>query len=146
VTGLLWLEDLLVVSVTTQPAPGATPARRVVPLQTVVVEWPAPLQPQVLALRARQLRQLAPSLPPGPQELALAYAEALRSFLDQRGRARTQPSLRGRASYQAGAMIRDAVARLNALDAQRQEMRATLNRTSLTPPSGAAPRGPASPP
>ena len=145
-TGLLWLDDLLRVPAEVQAAPGLASQRRVVPLQTVVVEWDPPLQPRILALRARQLRQLAPSLPPEPQTLALGYADALQGYLEQRNQVRSQPSLRGLASYQTGLAVRTAVARLDALDAQRLELRTRLGQAPLTPPPTQPLPTPPSPP
>jgi hypothetical protein len=136
-TGLLWLEDLLMVPAEVQAAPGLPGERRLVSLQTVVVEWDPPLQPRILALRSRQLRQLAPSLPPEPQSLAVSYAAVLEGYLGQRSQARAQPSLRGLANQQTGTAVRTAVARLDALDAQRQELRARLGQTGSPPPSPA---------
>lgn len=132
-TGLLWIEDLLSVPVEVQPGPGLAAERRVVPLQTVVVEWDPPLQPRILGLRERQLRQLALSLPPEPQALAVAYADALKGYLDRRSRAGTRPSLHGIGAYQVGQAVRTAVARLDALDAERLELRARLGRTEIQP-------------
>lgn len=145
-TGLLWLEDLLMVSIVSQPGPGQPAQRRIVPLRTVVVEWDPPLQAQVLAWRANQLRQLAPNLPSGPRELALGYADALRALLEQRSRGRVQPSLRGLAAYQTGTAVRDAVARLDALDAQREELYRMLNRTQPSATPAPVSGGPASRP
>jgi hypothetical protein len=145
-TGMLWLEDLLMVSIVSQPGPGQPAQRRIVPLRTVVVEWDPPLQSQVLAWRANQLRQLAANLPSGPRELALGYADALRAFLEQRSRGRVQPSLRGLAAYQTGTAVRDAVARLDALDAQRQELYRMLNRTQPSPTPAPVSGGPPSRP
>ncbi len=130
-TGLLWLEDLLVVPADVQQTPGVARERRVVPLETVVVEWNPPLQTQILALRARQLRQLAPSLPPETQTLAIGYAETLQGFLEARARARSQPGLRGMGNYQSANAVRAAAARLQALDTQRNELRMRLNQTSV---------------
>jgi len=138
-TGLLWLEDLLRVPADVQAAPGAAGERRQVPLQTVVTDWNPSLQPRILAMRMRQLRQLAPALPPESRALALSYAAVLQSYLGERNQSRAQPSLRGLAGYAAGQAVRNAVARLDALDARCQELRARLSATGPGPVPGPLP-------
>ncbi len=125
---LRWLEDLLSVTVTVQETRDAPVVRRALTLQTVITEWDYAEQPPVLSGRLHQLRALLGALPPAVKPLAADYANALQTYLEQRGRVGLQPTLPGLAQANLSDAVRTAVGTLDALDRRREEIWARLRQ------------------
>jgi hypothetical protein len=142
--GAAWLDDLLRVEQLVRAAPGQPPTRQTLTFQQVVAELDFARQQTLLAPRVQALYRLAQAVTGDAAALAREYGRTLEIYLAARRRLGYQPALRGAPSLQLGALVRNTLTRLDALDARRRELFSTpASAPSATP---AAPSTPENPP
>jgi hypothetical protein len=122
--------------------PGAGNQAARLPLEQVIVEWEFSRQLPVVRQALRQLQAVRVFAHPDIASLVYRYGDVLEEYLANRQRAGYAPAARGQIAPSVRVMVRETVARLRALDAERA---AALNPTPApaAPPDSTTEDGPA---
>jgi hypothetical protein len=114
------LEESLRVPVEFHAGTNGLPLHTVLPLQSVIRDWDQPQQTEAIRGKLRELEVLRLRVSPALAPLVDEYRQALETFLRDRNRTGLIP-FRGKAVAKRASD--EAIQRLDALDAKRQELR-----------------------
>jgi hypothetical protein len=114
------LDELLLTRVEFRAATNALPELRLVDLKSILGETDTTLQRQAIEERILQLNYTAPRMAPEVASLALAYKQALESFLKMRDGISVRTALRSTPAARQAALISEAIGHVGALDEKRR--------------------------